>query len=173
MAYEFLDDENFKKWLEGSLDRKAYNMSANASPEDKYWAAHRLAKRLVGVNSYDGREFNDSKPMDADAFLAKMRSFAESGNPDALDTPDFTAYFKNGKDWDLEAKFKFAREHGSDTVNNRLGTAAGRLLSLTHLTPDELKELSEDERKEGEAINAAEVPSETSARQRKIGRAHV
>ena len=176
MAYDwgFQNDPNYGKRMDALLFRRAMNTAQDAADDEKRWAARFLSRSIVGIDTADGREYNGNVPMDAGTFFDKMHGFAQTYDPT---TKKFDLHFldsENQKAWDklpddLEARFAFAREHGNySTVNNRLGSAAGRLASAGRVTEEELRYLTDEEKYEVQSWQGVENAPEAVMKLREM-----
>ena len=176
MPYDwgFQNDPNYGKRMDALLFRRAMNTAQDAADDEKRWAARFLSRSIVGIDTADGREYNGNVPMDAGTFFDKMHGFAQTYDPT---TKKFDLHFldsENQKAWDklpddLETRFAFAREHGNySTVNNRLGSAAGRLASAGRVTEEELRYLTDEEKYEVQSWQGVENAPEAVMKLREM-----
>lgn len=149
-------------WGDNQLADKRYyiNVALSTNPDsaDKdrvTWAASTLSKELLNLSSYDGAIYNKNTPMEPRDFLIKMQDIAKKRDIHSIYTQEYQDFYRLPDD--LNAQYEFAKSHGNNTVNNKLGTMASRLVSQNRITKDEYAELNDDEKKEADELMQAET----------------
>ena len=155
-----LNSNQDKNYIDPYYINVALSTNPDSADKDRVtWAASTLSKEFLNLTSYDGAIYNKNTPMEPRDFLIKMQDIVKKRDIRLLYTQeyqDFNRLLKETPD-DLNAQYKFAKSHGNNTVNNKLGTMASRLVSQNRITKDEYAELNDDEKKEADELMQAET----------------
>lgn len=151
-----LNSNQDKNYIDPYYINVALSTNPDSADKDRVtWAASTLSKEFLNLTSYDGAIYNKNTPMEPRDFLIKMQDIAKKRDIHSIYTQEYQDFNKLPDD--LNAQYEFAKSHGNNTVNNKLGTMASRLVSQNRITKDEYAELNDDEKKEADELMQAET----------------